>query len=67
MSYDREAYRTADSAQKCAASGLVEHVRSILGAPPPGLHKWRRERMAELLAEYDEHERTIRAALGMTP
>lgn len=66
MSYDAEAHEAARRAQQCVAAGLIEHVRLMLvseGLPS----EWRAMRMRDLLAEYDEHERTMRATLGVKP
>lgn len=66
MSYDKEAHDAARRAQQYVAAGLIEHVRLMLvseGLPS----EWRAMRMRDLLAEYDRHEATMRAALGGKP
>ena len=65
MSYDPDAYKRAADEQACVAARIVEHARWLVGGAE--MTPRERERIGELVAEYDRHEATMRATLGVKP
>ena len=65
MSYDLDAYRRAADERACVAARIVEHARWLLDGSELMPHQ--RERMTELIADYDRHDAAIFTTLGCKP